>query len=105
MSVIFLKSLFLLFQKSISSSREQGETKEVEQRMIIFLTFTLYIDTRKYPYLFFFFLISFNFGLVILCIMLLCPSQSALLTLAGLLSPIGILMLFQEEGALHPKCL
>ena len=55
MSVIFFKSLFLLFQKSISSSREQGETKEVEQRMIIFLTFTLYIDTRKYPYLFFFF--------------------------------------------------
>ena len=55
MSVIFLKSLFLLFQKSISSSREQGETKEVEQRMIIFLTFTLYIDTHKYPYLFFFF--------------------------------------------------
>ena len=53
--LLVFKNLFFCYcKKSISSSREQGETKEVEQRMIIFLTFTLYIDTHKYPYLFFF---------------------------------------------------
>lgn len=96
----FKKCIFYHFKKYVLLLKrtQRNLTEEIEQRIIISDNWSLYllilINTLIY---------LFYFGLVILCIMLLCPSQSVLYTLARLLSHMRPLILLWGQGDLRPQ--